>query len=273
MLAGFLLALREGIEAALILGILLGTLRKLQRPDLASYVWSGSLAAVVTSVGFSIGLNLANASLEGKAEEIFEGITMLLAASMLTWMIFWMRRQSSLLRERMEENVRRAVGTSGRWSLFSISFLSVVREGIELALFLVALGFNSSQGQMLFGAALGLGTAALSGWLLFTSTRRLPLMRFFQVTNILLVLFAAGLVAHGVHELVEAGWIPAVINPIYNVNFLLSNDSLPGQLLRALFGYNDSPSLAETMAYLVYFLLLAFSLVWVQRRPAIVTAG
>jgi high-affinity iron transporter len=272
MFPGFLLALREGIEVALVLGILLSALRKLHRPDLSLSIWLGVLAAVFTSLLFAFGLQLAGASLEGSSEAVFEGITMLLAAGLLTWMIFWMQRQSRHLRGRIEENVRRAAGHSGRWSLFGVAFLSVVRDGIELALFVTALEFSTSQGQTLLGVVLGLAASALFGWLLFTSTRRLPLQRFFQVTNILLILFAAGLVAHGVHEFVEVGWVPAVVDPVYNINFLLNSDSGFGQLLKALFGYNGSPSLAETLAYLVYFLVLVFSLTYFQRRTAVETA-
>jgi high-affinity iron transporter len=153
--------------------------------------------------------------------------------------------------------------------LFGVAFISVVRDGIELALFITALEFSTGEGQTLLGTILGLVTSALLGWLLFTSTRRLPLQRFFQVTNILLILFAAGLVAHGVHEFVEVGWIPAVVDPIYNINFLVNSDSGLGQLLKALFGYNGSPTLAESLAYLVYFLVLVYSLTRNQNRPMV----
>jgi high-affinity iron transporter len=267
MLPGFLLALREGIEVALVLGILFSGLRKLQRADLSLSIWLGVFAAVVTSVLFALGLQLAGANLEGPVEPIFEGTTLLFAAILLTWMIFWMQRQSRHLRGRIEENIRRAAGSSGRWSLFGVAFFSVLRDGSELALFITALDFSVNRGQTLLGAVLGLIAAGFAGWVLFNSTRRLPLQRFFQVTNILLILFAAGLVAHGVHEFVEVGWIPALVDPVYNLNFMVSSNSGLGQLLEAVFGYNGSPSLAESAAYLVYFLILVLALVFFQRRP------
>jgi high-affinity iron transporter len=260
MLAGYLLSLREGLEAALIIGILLGALRKMHRGDLSAIVWYGSLSAVLVSTAAAIGLYSLGVQLEGAAEQIFEGVTMFLAAGVLTWMIFWMRRQSRTLHSELELNVRTAVTRAGQRALFTVAFLAVVREGVELALFLTATTFTAGAGQTLSGAALGLGTAALLGWSLFASTVRLDLRRFFQVTGALLILFAAGLVAHGVHEFNEVGWIPALVEHLWDVNFLVHEDSLAGQLLKALFGYNGNPSLTEVLAYLGYFATVAFAL-------------
>ncbi|MCI0520548.1 MAG: FTR1 family protein [Chloroflexi bacterium] len=260
MLAGYLLSLREGLEAALIIGILLGALRKMHRPELGKTVWFGSLSAALISVAAAAGLYSLGLQLEGTAEQIFEGVTMLLAAGVLTWMIFWMRRQSRAMHGELELNVRTAVTRAGQRALFAVAFLAVVREGVELALFLTATTFTAGAGQTLAGAALGLGTAALLGWSLFASTARLDLRRFFQVTGALLILFAAGLVAHGVHEFNEVGWIPAVIEHLWDVNFLVHEDSVVGQLLKALFGYNGNPSLSEVLAYLGYFAAVAFVL-------------
>ncbi len=257
MLPGFLLALREGVEAALVVGIVLGVLRKLNRPELKVSVWLGVAAAFLASLALALGLRLFDASLEGHAEEIFEGVSMWLAAGVLTWMIFWMSRQSRSHRADLETQVRRGALSLNRWPLFGIAFLAVFREGIELALFLLAAGMaGASGGSTLLGAALGLLAAAALGWALFSSTRRLPLGRFFQVTNILLILFAAGLFAHGMHEFNEAGLIPAVVENVYNLNPLLADNSVLGGLLTAMFGYNGNPSLTEMIAYLSYFITM-----------------
>jgi high-affinity iron transporter len=135
-----------------------------------------------------------------------------------------------------------------------------VREGIELALFLTAATLAADARSTLLGAVLGLAGAAALGWALFASTLRLNLRRFFQVTSVLLVLFAAGLVAHGVHELNEVGWIPAVVEHIWDVNGLLPENSTAGQVLKALFGYNGDPSLTELLAYLLYFCAITIGL-------------
>lgn len=252
MLASFLLSLREGLEAALIIGIVLGVLVKLQRGDLNKQVWVGTGAAVLASVLAAILLNLLGLGFEGRAEEIFEGVAMLLAAGVLTWMIFWMHNSAGNLKNEIEAQTREAVRGKGGKALFALAFLAVFREGIELALFLLAVQQTTSPLQTLSGAVLGLAGAVVLGWFLYNSTRRLSLRGFFQVTNVLLIIFAAGLVAYGVHEFNEAGIIPAVIDPVWDINHILSDKSEVGLLLKALFGYNGNPSLTEVGAYVLY---------------------
>jgi high-affinity iron transporter len=252
MLASYLLSLREGIEAALIVGIVLGALRQIRREELKPMVWFGVFSATGISLLTAILLSSFGLSLEGAAEPIFEGLTMILAAILLTWMIFWMSQAGSTLKSELEADVQRAANISGKRALFLVVFVAVLREGIELALFLTASVFASDAAQTLFGAFLGLGTAILLGWSLFATTVRLDLRRFFQVTGLLLILFAAGLVAHGVHEFNEVGWIPVIIEHVWDINPLLNEKSLGGQLLTTLFGYNGNPSLTEVLAYLAY---------------------
>jgi high-affinity iron transporter len=265
MLASFLLSLREGIEAALIIGIVLGALRKLNRSEMAPAVWSGALSAVLVSLLTGALLTMFGLSLEGTAEQIFEGVAMLLAAGVLTWMIFWMNRQARSIRDELEAGVNRATAAGGGRALFSLAFLAVVREGIELALFLTAASFASDAQSTILGALLGLAAAVLLGWGLFASTVRLDLRRFFQVTGFLLILFAAGLVAHGVHEFNEVGWIPSVVEHVWDVNPILNENSTVGLMLKALFGYNGNPSLTEVLAYFAYFILILYSLRGVNR--------
>jgi high-affinity iron transporter len=268
MIPGFLLALREGIEAALIVGIVLGALQKTRHEELRATVWWGTAAAVVVSLVAAVVLYLVGVSFEGTAEEAFEGITMLLAAGVLTWMIFWMHHQSRNIRAHLEADVRQAASQYGGRALFSLAFLAVVREGIELALFLTASSFTSGAQLTVLGALLGLGAAALLAWALFSSLVKLDLRRFFQVTSILLVLFAAGLVAHGVHELNEIGWIPAVIEHVWDINHIIDENGFAGTILKTLFGYNGNPSLTEIMAYAVYFVAIFLGLQRQQVRVA-----
>jgi high-affinity iron transporter len=254
MLASFLLSLREGLEAALIIGIVLAALRKTNRSGLIPVVWQGVAAAVAASLVAGLLINWLGAEFEGRAEEIFEGVAMLAAAALLTWMIFWMRRQAVNQKKNLETGVSQAAQQSNRRALFGLSFLAVGREGLELALFLTATKLTSGGIQTLMGALLGLITAALLGWILFTSSKRLQLKQFFLVTNILLILFAAGLVAHGVHEFNEAGIIPSIVEHVWDINPILNDKQPVGQMLTALFGYNGNPSLTEILAYLGYFL-------------------
>lgn len=267
MLSSYLLSLREGLEAALIIGIVIGALRKIRRADLASAAWFGAFSAVIVSILSAILLANFGVSLAGNAEKIFEGFTMLIAAALLTWMIFWMSRQSRTLKSDLEEGVNMAVVSTGRRGIFWLAFAAVVREGIELALFLTAAFFVGGQSQVtantaqtLAGALLGLGTALLLGWTFLATTVRLDLHRFFQVTGVLLILFAAGLISSGVHEFNEAGWIPAIIGQVWDMNRIVDERSLPGQLLKTLFGYNGNPSLTEMLAYFAYLAVVVISL-------------
>jgi len=277
MLPTYLLSLREGLEMALIIGIVLGALTKIRRDDLTSSVWFGTLSAAGVSILTAVLLTTFGMSLEDRAEQIFEGVTMLIAAGILTWMIFWMRKQARFLKSELEAGVNKAAASTGKRAVFWLAFVAVVREGVELALFITAAFFTGDQGQVttniiqtLAGTILGLGTAILLGWTLFATTVRLDLRRFFQVTGILLILFAAGLVAHGVHEFNEVGWIPAVIEHVWDVNPILDETSLIGQLLRTLFGYNGNPSLTEIIAYFAY--LIVVSIFWRREDTAPVKA-
>lgn len=273
MLPTYLLSLREGLEAALIIGIVLGALAKIRRNDLSPAVWLGTLSAVGVSILTALLLTTFGMSLEETAEQIFEGITMLIAAGILTWMIFWMSKQARFLKSELEAGVNKAAASTGKRAMFWLAFVAVVREGVELAIFVTAAFFAGDQSQVtsniiqtLAGTILGLGTAALLGWTLFATTVRLDLRRFFQVTGILLILFAAGLVAHGVHEFNEVGWIPAVVEHVWDMNVVLDETSVLGQLLRTLFGYNGNPSLTEMIAYFAY--LVVVSIFWRRDNTA-----
>jgi high-affinity iron transporter len=258
------------LEAALILGIVLGVLRRVGRRDQERMVWLGASLAALLSSGASIGLYALGTSFEGRAEEIFEGLAMLLAAGMLTWMIFWMDRQGRHIQAELERDVHRAATGDGRWAIFSLAFLAVLREGIELALFLTAATFTATAAATFLGGLLGLGLAALAGWLIFATTARLDVRTFFRVTSILLIFFAAGLVAHGIHELNEAGVVPAVVEHVWDINPVLDENSGAGQILKALLGYNGDPSLTEVVAYICYWVivLLALRCRWTRAQSA-----
>ena len=252
MVAALLITLREGLEAALIVGIVLGVLRKLGHADRGRRVWAGVAAAVAASIVAALALNALGVAFEGRGEQTFEGVAMLVAAGVLTWMIFWMQRQGRDIRAELETDVRRAAARTNVWGLFSLSFVAVLREGIETVLFLTAAAFGATALQTLVGGALGLALAVVLGWLMFAAGRRLNVRAFFGVTSVLLLLFAAGLVAHGVHELQEASLLPTIVEHVWDVNFILDEGSVAGELLTALLGYNGNPSLLEVLAYVAY---------------------
>ena len=260
MLPSLLLSLREGLEAALVIGIVLGALRKFNHAHLSPIVWIGAVAASAASAATAMALNFFGASLEGQSEMIFEGTTFFLAAAVLTWMIFWMSRQSRTIKGELEAEVRRATSKSGKSALFFLAFIAVLREGVELALFLTASALATNLHQTILGALLGLAGAAGLGWALFATTMHLNLKRFFQITGVLLILFAAGLVASGMHEFIEIGWVPVVIAHVWNLNPFLNENSIFGQILKTLFGYNANPSLTEVLTYIAYFATIGYGL-------------
>ncbi len=273
MIAALLLAFREGLEAALILGLILGILKRAGQTDRARTVWLGAGLAGLVSLAAGIGFNTVGIAFEGAAEEIFEGFAMLLAAGVLTWMIFWMGRQGRAIQTELEEDVRQASRSKNSWTLFSLAFIAVLREGIELALFLTAAAFTSTAGATLTGGLIGLAAAALAGWLLFATTTRLEIRPFFRVTSFLLILFAAGLVAHGVHEFNEVGWIPPIIEHLWDTNPILDEKSGVGEILKALLGYNGNPSLSEVAAYLSYWGIVLLALWRGKESPKQITVG
>jgi len=277
MLPTYLLSLREGLEAALIIGIVLGAVSKIRRDDLKPTVWFGALSAIGVSILIAILLTRFGLSLEDPAEAIFEGITMLIAAAILTWMIFWMGKQARFLKSELEDGINKAATTTGKRAVFWLAFMSVVREGVELAIFITAAFFAGIQTnatgnliQTLAGTILGIGTAAILSWTLFATAVRLDLRKFFRVTGFLLILFAAGLVAHGIHEFNEVGWLPVIVEHVWDVNAIVNEDSLLGQLLTTLFGYNGNPSLTEMSAYFAYIVTIV--MFWYRDNKATVNA-
>ncbi|MFQ5407622.1 MAG: FTR1 family protein [Anaerolineales bacterium] len=273
MIAAFLLALREGLEAALIVGLVLGVLVKVRRTGFARMVWAGVATAIAVSLTLALVLNAAGAQLTGAAETIFEGFTMLLAAGVLTWMIFWMQRQGRRVQQELEVEVRLAATRGQTWGLFGIAFVAVVREGIETTLFLTAAAMNASTQTTLVGGLLGLAVAALLGWGLFAAAVKLDVQRFFRVTGALLILFAAGLVAHAIHEFNAVGWVPAIVEHVWDINPVLNESAGLGLILKTLFGYNGNPSLTEVFAYVGYYCVILIGLRRATRPQPILTAA
>jgi high-affinity iron transporter len=200
--------LREGFEASLVVGIVLAFLDRTGRRDGFTAVWVGVGAALALSLAVGVGLFAAGAELEGRSEAIFEGVVMLFAAGLLTWMIFWMRNRARSLRTEIEGRTQAALDAGSAVGLGLVVFLGVAREGVETALFLFS-SVEGSNGLLSLVAALVGGVVAVAlGYLFYRGSHRLNLRMFFTATSILLLVFAAYLLAMGLHELAEAGVIP-----------------------------------------------------------------
>ncbi len=207
-MGALIIMLREGFEAALVVGIVLAFLNRTGRRDAFRPVWIGATAAAAISVGVGALLFAVGAELEGTAEAAWEGATMLLAAGLLTWMIFWMRRQARTLRRTIESEVERALVRGSSFGLAAVVFVGVLREGVETALFLFGSFEGANRVTSSIGAAIGLTGAVVLGYLFYRGSDRLDLRRFFTLTSGLLLVFAAYLLAGGLHELGEGGIIP-----------------------------------------------------------------
>ena len=168
-----------------------------------------------------------------------------------------MQKQSATLEKRLESKVNIASEDKGKTALFFLAFLAVVREGIELALFLLAARMTTNPSQTLVGAIVGLLLAVILGVIVFTTSKKISLRGFFRVTNILLSFFAAGLVGIGIHEFIELGWIPTGVNPLWDLSGFINTNSILGQFLRAIIGYESTPAMSQVIAYGLYFVLLA----------------
>ncbi|MGQ0670892.1 MAG: iron uptake transporter permease EfeU [Actinomycetota bacterium] len=269
--AALLITLREGIEAVLILSILLAYLRQLGRSDRAPLVWWGAGIAVVVSLAVGAVVFAVAGEFEGRAEELFEGIVTLTAVGVLTWMIFWMRRQGAKIRSELQERVDTAL-VGGGLALASLAFVVVLREGVETALFLFAAAKataveSGGSAAQLIGAALGLSIAVVLGLLLYRGAVRLNIRTFFRVTGALILVVAAGLFAFSVHELQEAGLLPFLIPTAFDISGALPDDSGVGAILRALIGYQANPSYLEIVAWSGYLLVTGF--LFFRPRPEV----
>jgi high-affinity iron transporter len=200
--------LREGFEASLVVGIVLAFLDRTGRRDAFRPVWIGALAAAVLSAAAAALLFAVGAELKGRSEQVFEGLAMLLAAGLLTWMIFWMRRQARTIRRELETQVEHALATGSTFALALVAFVGVLREGVETALFLYGTVSGTNALVSTTSAAIGLAGAVGLGYLFYRGASHLDLRRFFTITSSLLLLFAGWLLVRSLHELSEAGILP-----------------------------------------------------------------
>ena len=260
--ASFVIALREGIEAALIVSIVLAYLKQLGASDRSRLVWWGTGLAVALSAAVGTAIFIAGAEFEGEAEEVFEGLVTLAAVGVLTWMIFWMRRQGARIKSELQEKVDTAL-VAGGLALAGLAFFAVLREGIETALFLFAAakgtaveGTTVAPAAQVTGAVLGLALAVILGVLLYRGGIRMNLRSFFRVTGLILIVVAAGLFAYSLHELQEAGWLPFLETHAFDLSATLPDDQGVGAILRGLVGYNADPTWLEVVGWAAYLVVV-----------------
>ncbi|MGK5692611.1 iron uptake transporter permease EfeU [Streptomyces sp. URMC 128] len=253
MFSNYLIGLREGLEASLVVCILIAYLVKTDRRDALRPIWIGIGIAVALAFGFGCALEFGSQELTFEAQEALGGSLSILAVGLVTWMVFWMRRTARHLKSELHGKLDAALAI-GTGALVATAFLAVGREGLETALFVWASVHAASDGspRPLLGVALGLLTAVLLGWLFYRGALRINLARFFTWTGGMLVVVAAGVLAYGFHDLQEARFLPGLADKAFDVSATIPPDSWYGTLLKGVFNFQPDPTVLQVVAWLLY---------------------
>ena len=262
MLANFLIGLREGLEASLIVGILVAyCIKSGRRSALAGIFW-GTAIAVLFSIGVGLVLtefvNVAPAGIN----ELIAGLASILAVVFVTWMIFWMARQSKNMRKELHEKIDQA--SEKNLTLILVAFFAVIREGVETAVFLWSAGrATGSDTNPVLGASLGLALSVFLGYLVYRGALKLNLSRFFQVTGAFLIIVAAGILAYGIHELQEINLLPLLTQTSYDLSGVITPGSWLETLLRGTISFRAAPSILESIFWFSYVIVIG----WLFLKP------
>jgi len=275
--SGLLTGLREGVEAALIVSIICAYLARTGNARHLGRIGLGVAAAVVASAALGLVIFATLGELQTPWEQVFEGTTMLVAAAVVTWMLFWMRRQASSVAGLLQRALDRVLTAGSAWGLALLAFTAVIREGLETALFLVgqATAATTSVGgagaaSVLAGATVGLLISVGLGYGFYRGSRRINLGRFFRWTGVLLVFIAAGLLGSAMHEFVEIGWITLGTQTAFDISATLPHEAGIGLFLRALFGYSSTPEVAALATWVTYLVVvLSLYLRPLHQRPTV----
>lgn len=256
MFVPFLIMLREGLEAALIVSLIASYLKRTQRGQWMGAIWVGMLLAAGLCLGLGILINETTGEFPQKEQELFEGLVALVAVVMLTWMVFWMRKVARNVKGELEQAVDNALARRGNhgWALVLMVFFAVAREGLESVFFLLA-AFQQDVGIWPpVGALMGLGCAAILGFLIYWGGIRLNLGQFFTWTSLFILLVAAGLAAGAVRAFHEAGLWNHFQTIAFDMSGVLSTHTLFGTLLEGIFGYQESPTVSEVAVWFIYLI-------------------
>jgi high-affinity iron transporter len=258
VVGNFLIGLREGLEAALVVGILVAYLVRTGRRDRLAPIWFGVAVAVLLSIGVGAMLTYTSATLSGKDQETFAGVTSVIAVTFVTWMIFWMRRTARFLSRDLQGKLAEAL-TMGSVALALTAFLAVGREGLETAVFLwSAIEATSDGAKPILGASLGLIVAVVLGYLVYRRSISLNLATFFKVTGAGLVVVAAGVLSYGIHDLQEGGVLPGLNSLAFDVTEQIPLSSWYGALLHGIIGFTPNTSWLQLVAFFGYLVPVMF---------------
>jgi high-affinity iron transporter len=275
VLPTFVIALREGVEASLIVGIVAAFLVKEGRRDALGRMWLGVGIAVVLCLGFAVALRIADDNLPQREQEGLETVVGLIAVGAVSYMIVWMRRNARGLRAELEGSAAQALAKGSTVALVGMAFLAVLREGFETAVFMLAVFQDTSNTTAAgSGAVLGLVAAVTIGFLLYRGGVRINLARFFRGTGLVLALVAAGLASTAIHTAHEAGWINGFQSRAFDLSWLVGPGTVRGSLITGMLGLQPQPTIGEVAAWLLYGVPVALFVLWPDRwRPRRRTAG
>jgi high-affinity iron transporter len=260
LFANFLIGLREGLEAALVVSILIAYLVKSNRRDKLVNVWIGTGAALVLSVGLGFGLQFMKGSyLESEVgQDTFAGITSVIAVALVTSMIFWMRNTGRKIAAEMRDKMDKAIQV-GTFAVISLAFIAVAREGLETAVFFFsAVQSAGNTTEPLIGFGLGIVTALVLAWFIYQGAIRLNLSKFFTYTGYLLIFVAAGVLLYGIHELSDVGILPGAGVVLYDISGIVSLETWYGALLNGLFNFRPVVTWIEGLSWLTYVLVVIY---------------
>ena len=252
MLFSLLVTLREGIEIALVVTILLGYLRKIDQKRHFREIWTGVAAAMLLSLAFATALEITSRELSGRVLESFEGFTMLFAVAVLTWMVFWMKRQAAGISHDLRHQIDSALSGGSVLALTLLAFTAVAREGFETTLFLFAGSTNASGTQFVLGGIIGFVLAGAAGVMLYYGAARLPLKQFFLGSGIVVIVLAAGLLSNGLNALQKAAIITDLGARPWDFEASVSMTSTLGKFLHTVLGYDAAPAMAQIVLYWGY---------------------
>ena len=254
MLSTFIIALREGLEAALIVGILVAYVVRTDRRHLLKPLWTGVGVALIASLALGGLLAFTSAELSDRGEELFAGVTSFAAVGLVTWMVFWMKRTARNLRNELHGKIDGAL-MGGPISLALVAFFAVAREGLETALFVYSnfktVGVASTA---TVGLILGLGLAVFLGYAIYNRSVKLDLSKFFTITGVALIIIAAGVLSYGIHEFQELGYLPGVDSFLWDVTPWIAKESLLSSLLGGLVGFDTTTSFVQFIGWSIYLL-------------------
>ena len=269
MLATLVIFLREGVEASMIIAILLAYLNRIGRREHFRDVFAGVGAALALATAGGIAAYETIRSYDGsRVQTIFETATYLVAATVLTYMTFWMRKHARSLSKELRARADAALDGRARWGLGLLAFQAVGREGLETVVFTLAIIFSTSTAGALSGAVIGLAASLGIAFAIYRLGHKLNLARFFTVIGVLLMVFAAGLLADAVENLQQLGWLPVLDAPMWHTARLLSEDSALGDVLHSFFGYSDAPTPLQLLIYVAYLGIVVVVYLGVRARLA-----